>query len=290
MGVRRPVVAGQFYPAGRSSCVEAIQECLKNGQAAEQSPQRIVGGIVPHAGWTFSGSLAAKVFAAVRNRRPEVDTFLLFGAAHSYVRGMPAVWAQGAWETPLGSAPIDEDLAAALIETGTAAMDQTPHRREHSIEVQVPFVQHLFPQASIVPVVVPPDDSALAVGRAAAAVIEKADKQVVCIASTDLTHYGPNYGFMPRGVGPEAIRWAHEVNDRQFIDAAVALDAKRLLESSTTNYNACGGGAAAAAVVAVKELGTERGVVLGHTNSNELMMQKMGTGGDDSVGYVGMVF
>ena len=140
------------------------------------------------------------------------------------------------------------------------------------------------------PVVVPPDDSALAVGRAAAAVIEKADKQVVCIASTDLTHYGPNYGFMPRGVGPEAVRWAHEVNDREFIDAAVALDAKRLLESSTTNYNACGGGAAAAAVVAVKELGTERGVVLGHTNSNELMMQKMGTGGDDSVGYVGMVF
>ena len=113
---------------------------------------------------------------------------------------------------------------------------------------------------------------------------------IVAIGSTDLTHYGPRYGFTPMGVGSESLQWAHEVNDRQFIDLAVGLEPERLLANALENGNACGPGAAAAAVSAAKRLGARKGVLLAHTNSNEVMLREMGTASRDSVGYAAIVF
>jgi len=290
MQIREPVVAGQFYPSGQDTCVNEINECLQQAAISKSLPETIVAGIVPHAGWTFSGRLAAMVFSAIKQQHEMVDTFVIFGATHGYFGALPAIYDTGAWTTPLGEISIDEELAIVVLDTSQAISDLGAHRAEHSIEVQVPFIQHLFPDARILPILVPPNEQAVSLGEAVSEIISQATKKIVCIGSTDLTHYGPSYGFTPMGTRADAFRWASSINDRKFIDSALNLDPQTMLAEATENYNACGPGAAAAAVAAAKKLGSTQGLLLAHTNSNEIMLQKMGTSSSDSVGYAAIIF
>jgi AmmeMemoRadiSam system protein B len=290
MQTRRPIVAGQFYPGRNDSCVAEIEECLQQEKLTESLPETIVAGVVPHAGWVFSGSLAALVFSAIKKQHEKVDTFVIFGAAHGYFGQSPAVYDKGSWATPLGEVAIDEELAEAVLKSGAAVSDPGAHGSEHSIEVQVPFIEHLFAGAKIVPIIVPPSGQAVALGTSIGEIISANEKKVVCIGSTDLTHYGPRYGFTPMGIGADAFEWASGVNDRQFIDLALKLEAESLLANAAENYNACGAGAAAAAIAAAKKLGKIEGLLLAYTNSNEVMQRKMGTSSGDSVGYAAIVF
>jgi AmmeMemoRadiSam system protein B len=254
-------------------------------------PNPIVAGIVPHAGWTFSGDLAGSVFAAVRQVNGPVDTFILFGAAHRYYSGPAAVYDKGDWETPLGLIRIDEDLAAKIAALDGAAADPQAHRAEHSIEVQVPFIQHLFPDAKIVPIIVPPEDFSPAFGAAVGRMLAALkNKKAVAVASTDLTHYGPRYGFCPAGIGRDALTWAHQVNDMEFIQHALQMDAEQIVPIALEKQNACGPAAAAAAVAAAKAMGAVRGVLIGHTNSCDVMRKKYRQTSEESVGYAGIVF
>jgi hypothetical protein len=290
MQIRKPVVAGQFYPQDRETCLAEIRECLPAQVPHEGLPEPLVGGLVPHAGWTFSGALAALVFSTVKHRRRTVGTFVIFGAAHGYFGAKPAIDGSDAWDTPLGRTQVDEPLRQALHDSGTAIIDPSAHRHEHSIEVQVPFLQHLFPEARLLPIIVPANESAIELGNALAEQVKASSATVITIGSTDLTHYGPRYGFTPVGVGSEALHWASDVNDRQFIDLALSLEPKRLLANAMENGNACGPGAAAAAIATARKLGAQKGVLLAHTNSNEVMLREMGTAGRDSVGYAAIVF
>jgi AmmeMemoRadiSam system protein B len=290
MRTRAPVVAGQFYPASRDGCLEEIGQFLASRPVGEPLPQPIVGGIVPHAGWTFSGELAAMVFAAVKKRREKVDTFIIFGTAHSYFGPLPAIDDSGSWQTPLGTVEIDAELREALLAKGVVVADGDAHESEHSIEVQVPFLQHLFPEAKLVPIITPPLEAAIALGEAVAEVMAGQTRTVVCIGSTDLTHYGPRYGFTPMGKGAEGLQWAANVNDRRFIDLAVSLEAERLLAGAIESANACGPGAAAGAIAAARKLGVAKGQLLAYTNSNDVMRSKMGTTSRDAVGYAAIVF
>ena len=291
MNVRSPIVAGQFYPASRQSCAAEIERCLEEESLPAELPDPIVAGIVPHAGWTFSGSLAAMVFGAVKHRCENVDTFVIFGAAHTYVRGLPALWDKGSWQSPLGSVAVDEELALSILKSGTAESNFAAHTSEHSIEVQVPFIQQLFPQAKILPIVVAPDENALSLGRTVGDIVSTSDNtSIICIGSTDLTHYGPRYGFAPMGVGEEALKWASDTNDRQFIDTALKLDPAELLAAAVRNCSACGAGAAAAAAFTALKQGKTEGRLLAHTNSSEIMLRKMGATSAESVGYAAIVY
>ena len=291
MQVRKPVVAGQFYPGQHDSCVSAIHECLEAVNLNEPLPETIVAGIVPHAGWTFSGSLAVLVFSAIKQQHEKVNTFIIFGAAHGYFGASPVVSDKGVWATPLGEVVIDEELADAILSTGQAVSDPSAHLSEHSIEVQVPFIQLLFAGAKIVPVLVTPTEQAVALGTLVGEIIgQQEGKKIVCIGSTDLTHYGPRYDFTPMGTGKNALEWAKEVNDKKFIDLAMKLEPEDLLASAVKDGSACGPGAAAATVAAAKKLGCKQGLLLGHNTSNEIMLQKMGTTSAEAVGYAGIVF
>ena len=291
MQKRKSIVAGQFYPGQHDSCVDEINECLDARTLSEPLPETIVAGIVPHAGWTFSGSLAALVFSAIRQQHEKVHTFVIFGAAHGYFGQSPVVYDRGSWITPLGEVAIDEELADAVLSAGPVVSDASAHRAEHSIEVQVPFVQYLFPGAKILPIIVPPREQAVALGNSIGQIINKDEhKKIVCIGSTDLTHYGPRYGFTPMGVSEDALKWADSVNDKKFIDLALKLEPERLLADAAENCNACGAGAAAAAIAAAKQIGKTEGLLLVHANSNEVMLRKMGTASADSVGYAAIVF
>ncbi len=291
MQTRKPIVAGQFYPAQHDACVNEIKECLEAGEPSKSLPETIVAGIVPHAGWVFSGSLAALVFSAIKQQHEKIHTFVIFGAAHGYFGQSPAVYEAGSWITPLGEVAIDEELADAVLESTSAVSDSMAHRSEHSIEVQVPFIRYLFSGTKILPILVPPNEQAIALGISVGDFISRHEhKKIVCIGSTDLTHYGPRYGFTPMGTGAEALRWAGDVNDEVFIDLALKLEPQRMLTSAAENYNACGAGAAAAAVAVAKKLGRAEGLLLAHTNSNEVMLRKMGTTSADSVGYAAIIF
>jgi AmmeMemoRadiSam system protein B len=290
MQTRKPVVAGQFYAGTQDACLAELTECLNEREITVPLPDTIVAGIVPHAGWFFSGSLAAMVFSAIKKQNASVDTFVIFGAAHRYHGPEPIVYNKGAWLTPLGEIHIDEELAQEVLKSGLAPANQSAHAYEHSIEVQVPFVQHLFPDARILPVLTPPANQAIELGAALAVIAKQSDKKIVFIGSTDLTHYGPRYGFAPMGTGQRALEWASEVNDRQFIDFALEMQPEKMLGTAEENYNACGAGAAAAAVAAAKQLGRTQGTLLVHTNSNTIMADKMGSQSSESVGYAAIVF
>jgi hypothetical protein len=290
MNVRKPAVAGQFYGGTEAECRVEIEECLPLRDLKMELPNPIVAAVVPHAGWVFSGALAATAFKAIHQVNGDVDTFVIFGAAHRYFDGGPVVYDSGVWETPLGRIEIDADLAAQIVEKGAVANPEA-HRGEHSIEVQVPFIQYLFPNAQIVPLIVPVDRFDPAFGTHVGQLIHTIkDKKIVCVASTDLTHYGPRYGFCPEGTGPRALQWACEVNDREFIDMALRMEAERIVEVALDKGNACGPAAVAVVVAAANAMGRICGVLLGHTTSHDIMLEKFNQQSEESVGYAAIVF
>jgi hypothetical protein len=291
MMIRKPTVAGQFYGGSRQECLDEIVECLPADLIKTELPAKIVAGIVPHAGWLFSGRPAALVFAAIKQVNKTVDTFIVFGASHRCYETCPVIYPAGAWETPLGQILIDEPLTEELIQLG-AKPDVEAHRYEHSIEVQVPFIQYLFPSAKLVAVIMPPGPESYecVFGQKVGALLKDSCANAVCIASTDLTHYGPRYGFYPQGSGADGIAWAHEVNDMKFIESALKMDAEHLAESSLRNENACGPAAAAAAIATAGAAGSKKGILLAHTNSAEVMKSHYHQSSSESVGYAAIVF
>ncbi len=281
---RHGYVAGQFYPDSAGECRREIEMYSRApGAKIEGKP---VAGIVPHAGWVFSGATAGKVFACIREHT-EPKTFVLFGAAHRFMGGLPVVMAEGDWETPLGDVEIDSTLADLILDT-VEGLDEgaSPHNGEHSIEVQVPFIKHLFPEAKIVPILTPPTGESAAVGTAIGRAVTDRDG-VVLIGSTDLTHYGFEYGFAPKGAGQAALEWVRDVNDKRLIDLAIGMKAEEIVREAGNLHNACGAGAVAATTAAARELGKTKGVLIEYTTSHDVMPR-----GKPSmfVGYAGIVF
>ena len=285
MLIREPVQAGSFYPAQETQCRRDVEVCVAEG--APPFEGAVLGGIVPHAGWTYSGPVAGQVFAAMIARaRP--TTVVIFGAVHRHRGRQAALFPSGRWETPIGPVQVDERLVDRVLgQTNLIADDAYAHELEHSIEVQVPFVRHLLPSAAILPIMVPPTADAVEVGEAVARTVESYQVSSVMIGTTDLTHYGPSYGFTPEGAGPQGVAWAKDVNDRRMIDLILSLAPEQIVPEAELHGNACGAGAVAATVAAVRHLGADGATLLQHTTSHEV---PGGRGGFDSVGYAGIVF
>jgi len=284
--IRRAVVAGRFYEGSPGALERSAHRCINNYTPPDDLGE-LTGGIVPHAGWVFSGATAAKVFCALA-QKAQPDVYVLLGAMHSISAGGAAVYPDGAWETPLGQAAVDAALASAIAEEsgGLISISASAHDHEHSIEVQVPLIQVLSPQAAIVPVAVPPGDDAVAVGEVIAGAAARYDGKVVLIASSDLTHYGMGYGMADRGPWATAALWMRE-NDMRIVRLVENLQAEDICPEAYTQRNACGAGAMAAATSAARKLGATRGRILEYTTSADVMGE---TDADRAVGYVGMVF
>lgn len=282
MNTRRPQAAG-FY---RSECDPARIEAYVAGFVPPAEPARPVAGVVPHAGWQYSGAVAAKVFRTLRERG-DPRTFVLLGAVHRWGVDRNAVFACGAWETPLGPVEVDEPLARDLLRRLADRLVEDPeaHQGEHSLEVQVPFVRYFFPQSKIVPIAVPPSPEALALGEGLGRALSGRD-DVVVIGSTDLTHYGVPYGFTPAGAGPAAREWMRE-NDRRMLELITGLKPEAIAAEARAHHNACGTGALAAAVAAARCRGAPRGVLLEYTTSHDVAGERRF---EMAVGYAGVVF
>jgi len=198
------------------------------------------------------------------------------------------MYGRGSWRTPIGGLEVDQELARAVLSESDGQVVDRPeaHQGEHSIEVQLPFIKALFPEARILPIAVPPSSVASQVGIAVARAAEHLGRAVVAIGSSDLTHYGPRYGFAPVGVGPRGLEWAKE-NDRHLLELVVQMEAEQVVPEAQRHHNACGSGAIAAAIAFSAALGATRGIVLQHITSHEVMPMGRPT---DFVGYAAVVF
>ncbi len=242
---------------------------------------------MPHAGWFFSGATAAKVFLSIQAQKAP-DAFILLGAVHVPGVRKNSIYSSGSWSTPLGEIKVNGDIAAMLLGElpGLLADNPQAHVYEHSIEVQTPMIKYLFPKTSIVPIAVPPGEEAVALGEGIGRVIAGRGLNAVVIGSTDLTHYGDNYGFSPAGYGPKAYQWMRE-NDERIIRLALELRAGDILEEAEKNSNACGPGAMSATVAASKVMGSKSGVLLEHVTSYDVYPQGEF---EMAVGYAGIIF
>jgi len=282
MSVRKPV-AEQFYSGDVTAQMDEYASCY----VPPDLPERIVSGIVPHAGWMFSGATASKVFLTIKARQTP-KTFVLFGAVHvPGVRDI-SMYPDGEWATPLGTLEVDSALAEEMLDGlgDIVAENVGAHAYEHSIEVQTPMIKYLFPDAKILPIAVPPSSDAVGLGRRAAELVMGTGREAVFIGSTDLTHYGANYGLITAGYGAKGHEWM-TANDGRIVDIALKVDPDGILREAAKNQNACGAGAFAAAVSAAATLGVKSGTLLEYTTSYDVYpMGEFEMG----VGYAGIVF
>jgi AmmeMemoRadiSam system protein B len=263
---RQPAVAGQFYPGKAESLRKMLSELIPS----PSSKCRALGIISPHAGYVYSGAIAGKTFAQVEipNR------VVILGPNHHGIGPAAAVYPSGAWMTPLGKVVIDSRLAQNILRIcpGMTA-DEGAHRFEHSLEVQVPFIQTLASEAAIVPICLGhvPLPDLLAMGEALGNVLSEQGRGVLMVASSDMTHYEP---------GPVARE-----KDQRALDRILALDPSGLFRTvREENISMCGVIPVVVMLAAAKQLGATRATLVHYGNSGDVT-------GDQSqvVGYAGVI-
>jgi hypothetical protein len=289
MNMRHAIHAGGFYEASAGVCRDHAAKLCDSVDLPDDLPEDLRGGLVPHAGWVYSGKLAAMTFKALAAGRCG-ETFVLLGADHTGTARRGEVYDTGAWLTPLGEVAIDEDLAAALLGGGDCLRaNPDAHAREHSIEVQVPLLQVVCPQARIVPIAVPPTDLAVEIGQTVGRTLAGDFPDVRVVGSTDLTHDGVDY-CRPGGPGPRGVEWAVE-NDRRMLDLIEVMEADKIIPEADARGNACGAGAIAAAIAACAAQGATKGICLAYTNCYEVLRRMDPNHADETtVGYASVVF
>jgi AmmeMemoRadiSam system protein B len=284
-----PAVAGMFYPDDPESCRAEAQAYLQGASGQSNESRRWMGGIVPHAGWICSAAIAAETIAALA-RQAAPDVVVIFGAIHTPIRTeLAALDTHQAWWVPGGEMELASESGRKLLESPDLfAADERFHRHEHAVEVELPLIQLAWKQATILPIEVPAREQAVAIGQATARNLNAAGLNVVYLASSDLTHYGPNYGFVPAGVGIGGLQWALD-NDRRLLDLVKNFSVEAIVPHVRENLNACGAGAIAAMLAACREAGASAVEVLRHANSFQTLAESAPQPPTNAVGYASVV-
>jgi AmmeMemoRadiSam system protein B len=264
--LRHPAVAGTFYEGKAEALRTQIENCFvhklgpgKLPTVNKNGPRNILGIISPHAGYQYSGPAAANAFFSLaQDGKPE--TIIILGPNHTGHGNPLSVMHEGAWQTPLGNVEVDTETADAIAEeTGILDFDEVAHRHEHSIEVQLPFLQYIYGNKfKFVPICFLMQDlqTAQEIGRALTEVL--ANKNAVIIASTDFTHYEPQTSVNRK--------------DTATLKAIEALDEKQLYQTiENENVSACGYGPIAALLTYAKGLGATKAEILKHTTSGDII-------------------
>jgi len=283
MGIRKSDFAGSWYPGSEYECRAKIEDFSSSCVRCPSGGAGMLGGIVPHAGWIYSGQVAFNVIKCMKEDI-EPDIFVIFGR-HLYPGSGNFIMLEGSWATPLGDLEIAGDLAERLASEFKFTVETSSrYEQDNTIELQLPFIKYLFPDVKILPVGVPPAVTSIGIGERLAEIAEDIGQKILVLGSTDLTHYGYNYGYTPKGTGKEAVDWVKNENDKKMIDLMLAMDAEGIITESLMNSNACCSGAVAAAVAAVKRMGAKRGEKLIYTTSYDISPSS------SFVGYAGIIY
>ncbi len=283
METRSADFAGAWYPGNESECRRAIEEFSNACIPCPEGSENAIGGIVPHAGWYYSGQISCNVIKCL-GQENKPDTCIIFGR-HLRPGSSNYIMKQGQWDTPLGELEIDSELAAKLAEEFPFTVETSSrYEQDNTIELQLPFVKYFFPQVKIVPIGLPPRMDTITIAARTAQISAELGRSAIVLGSTDLTHYGYNYGYTPRGAGEEAVKWVKNENDKRVVDLMVNMDEKGVINEALENQNACCSGAAGAAIAAAKDLGANKAKKIVYSTSYDIRPDS------SFVGYVGIVF
>ncbi len=267
--VRLPVVAGMFYEGNAGALRKQIESCFlhlfgpqKLPTASENGQRSILGLVCPHAGYVYSGPVAANAyFSLAQDGKP--DTVVVLGPNHTGYGNPLSAMREGAWRTPLGDVQIDGETADAIAkETGLLDFDEVAHKHEHSIEVQLPFLQYIYKDSfKFVPICFLMQDleTAKEIGNGLAEVL--ANKNAVVVASSDFSHYESQAKVERKDLA--ALKAVEALNVEDFY---------RVLD--TENVSCCGYGPIAALMTYAKALGAKKVEVLSHKTSGDITGDK----------------
>jgi len=269
---RQPAVAGYFYQGSSSALKDQVERFLVSGA----NKIRALGIVSPHAGLVYSGSVAGAVYSRIELP----GTFVLIGPNHTGLGAPVSLMAKGEWETPLGTVRIDEELGAAILARSRLIREDTlAHQKEHSLEVQLPFIQYLKKDFAIVPIQMMDTrlETCLALGNAVAEAIlnqrraTSDERRVLIVASSDMSHY----------ISAEAAK----KKDQKAIKRILDLDAQGLYFTvRDEDITMCGYGPAVAMITACNALGATKAELIKYTNSGEVSGDY-----EQVVGYAGIV-
>ncbi len=264
--IRQPAVAGQFYPGTAEELRAAIDGLVDKEVVKEE----VIGLVSPHAGYIYSGPVAGATISRIKFR----DTFIVIGPNHTGMGKPFSIMTEGAWQTPLGEVAIDSELARQIRDDSSHLEEDTAaHQNEHSVEVQIPFLQYFKPDVKIVPIVLASAsaDVLKEIGREIAGAVSRLKRPVVILASSDMTHYEPQAAAAEK--------------DRQAIGAILDMDEDKLLERvAGLGISMCGYVPVVAMMAAARELGAGTAELVKYQTSGDIS-------GDYGrvVGYAGII-
>ena len=276
MLIRQPAVAGMFYNLNPKMLKKQIESCFKHELGSKKiEKEKFIGCVVPHAGYPYSGPIASWVYSRISE-----CNYIILGPNHRIFGSRFGIMKEGVWKTPLGSAKIDDKFATKLINScPLLEYDILSHESEHSIEVQLPFLQYRFDEKfNFVPICVMNEfpsfdflDECKIIGKAIAKIIKKDKKKWIVIASSDFSHYIP-------------YEESYSI-DNYLIDAIKKLNEKDFfLKIQEKNASVCGFGPIAIAIIISKELGAKKGKLLKYATSGDVTGDKSSV-----VGYASII-
>jgi hypothetical protein len=264
--IRNPIVAGQFYPGSPVGLKRMIEGMVE----PKAEKVEVIGLVSPHAGYVYSGFVAGAVMSRIKFK----DTFVILGPNHTGRGKSFSIMSKGGWRTPLGDVEIDSELGRRILAASSyLEEDSAAHQYEHSLEVQVPFLQFFKPEVKIVPIVLAHGDGAVykKIGREMIGAIKESKRGVVILASSDMTHYEPHESAKRK--------------DSKAIEAILALDEDELLKRvDELDISMCGYAPVVSLISAAKGLGAKEAELVKYQTSGD-------TSGDYSavVGYAGII-
>ncbi|MBW6461938.1 MAG: AmmeMemoRadiSam system protein B [DPANN group archaeon] len=274
---REPVAIG-FYPGDAKLLNLMLDKLFKNTEKTVK--QKVTGLIAPHAGYLYSGKTAAKTYSQIEK---EYDTVILLGPDHTGLAETVSISTE-TWITPLGEIEIDTALAEKIINKSDIIIeDNTAQTYEHSIEVQLPFLQYKLKNLKIIPIIIPTNNTDLNTLQNVADTISQAtkDKNVLFIASSDFTHLGKGYNFVP--VEKNELEWIRHT-DKEIIKNITELDEMQTLNKAKKT-TVCGSIPIALLIMIMKNKNIEKGVIIDYSTSYDISKNK-----NAIVSYGGIVF
>jgi AmmeMemoRadiSam system protein B len=273
MIIREYLLPAGWYPRDSGEIQRFLSEFDRRGPFSRAA-------IAPHAGWYYSGRTAAR---AVSCLEPDAQTIAVLGG--HLPAGYPVLLAmEDAVRTPFGAMPIDAELRSILQDELDGKED---HFRDNTVEVLLPMVRFFFPKAELLWIRLPAQTESFDAGKTIAQAAAKLNRKIDVLASTDLTHYGRNYGFSPQGAGDAALRWVREVNDANFIRAVESADSGEVLLRAERDSSACSAGAVLGAMGFAEEAGLSGARLLEYATSADV---GDGEAPDSFVGYAAFAF
>ncbi len=278
MKVRSRSLPTGWYPGSAGECKRELDDFLRGFTPPEGN---WIGGVLPHAGWYFSGKLAARVISVLAGARSP-DRVVVYGG-HLGGNSRPVVYTEDVWETPMGTQAMDPEIARELIAKGHA-VEPEPGFSDNTVEVQIPIIKRFFDGVPLIATHSPSSGKAVQFAAAVDELLKSRGLSAVFLGSADLTHYGPNYGFTPHGTGSSAVKWVKDENDHSLIRKAVAMDAQALLEDARAKRNTCSAGPIASVIESASRNGAKEGKLIEYYTSSDIMP------GASFVGYAGIIF